>query len=127
VRPDLFIGAQALVYDDAKAELTAERKEGHWMWVIFPQHVGLGATDRSKLFGLTLQDARECVAMTLRWRRDPLDVLGPIDALKLCSSLTLFEAAATRADAANALCVMALDDLYGGDRCAKTLALVASS
>ena len=37
-----FVGAQSGTYDLALAELRNGRKDGHWIWFIFPQVAGLG-------------------------------------------------------------------------------------
>ena len=50
---------------------------------------------------------------------DPVAVFGEIDATKLCSSLTLFEAARPQA-----LLAAALDHWFGGERDAPTLSLI---
>lgn len=39
-----FVDAQAPVYAQALAELRAGRKRTHWMWFVFPQCAGLGAS-----------------------------------------------------------------------------------
>lgn len=51
----------------------------------------------------------------------PESILGPIDALKFRSCLTLFEAVAPDTPGFSA----ALRQCYGGTRCPKTLALLA--
>ncbi|MDZ7294966.1 MAG: DUF1810 domain-containing protein [candidate division KSB1 bacterium] len=81
------------------------------MWFVFPQLKGLGHSWRSEYYGIAdLAEAvaflahprlreryLECVrALMAQPKRSPSAILGPVDALKLCSSLTLFEAA-TRA------------------------------
>lgn len=57
---DLFIGAQAMVFERAMEELAAGKKQTHWMWVVFPQ-MDLGESWRSKMFALTADDAEEYV------------------------------------------------------------------
>ncbi len=52
--------------------------------------------------------------------RDPVSVFGEIDAIKLCSSLTLFEMAG-----AGSLIGATLDGWFNGQRDKKTLALLA--
>ena len=39
-----FLDAQATDYAPALAEIKNGRKRSHWMWYIFPQIEGLGAT-----------------------------------------------------------------------------------
>lgn len=42
-----FVQAQASTYDHALLELRRGRKEGHWMWFIFPQLRGLGVSENA--------------------------------------------------------------------------------
>lgn len=116
---DPFIVAQEAAhagFDDAMAELRAGRKSGHWIWYVFPQLAGLGQSEMSRRFGLRdLADAEAYVrhqvlgarlieAVDTVWAQvrrvppPPLHVLmgSRIDALKLVSSLTLFEGVALR-------------------------------
>ncbi len=92
------------------AELHAGRKSGHWMWFIFPQHRDLGRSATSKFYGLGgVAEARAYLAHPLLGERlrdccrailphlqgEPAaNILGPIDALKLRSSMEIFSKAA---------------------------------
>lgn len=104
---DRFIAAQSGgVYEQALAELSAGRKSSHWMWFIFPQHRDLGRSATAKFYGLSgIKEAsayavhpllgerlRECCRVILpHLRVEPAGViLGPIDALKLRSSMEIF-------------------------------------
>ncbi|WP_294120721.1 DUF1810 domain-containing protein [Sphingomonas sp.] len=106
-----FVTAQAGgVYEQALAELAAGRKHSHWMWFIFPQHRNLGHSPTAKYYGLSgIDEARAYAAHPLLGGRlraccrailphlaidKPEDILGPIDALKLRSSMQIFAAAA---------------------------------
>jgi uncharacterized protein (DUF1810 family) len=130
-----FVDAQQGILDTVLAELNAGAKQSHWMWFVFPQLAGLGRSPTAEFYGIgTLAEARaylehpllgrrlgDCVEALLHWagRRSARQVLGPIDALKLKSSMTLFDAvepAGTFADA--------LAGFYGGDRDELTLALL---
>jgi uncharacterized protein (DUF1810 family) len=102
-----FIDAQEGVFATALAELRAGSKQSHWMWFIFPQLAGLGRSPTSQYYGIaSLEEARaylrhpllgprlrECVEALLPWAgsRTPEEILGPIDATKLKSSLSLFD------------------------------------
>ena len=109
--PDLqrFVDAQSGTYDRALAELRAGRKTGHWMWFVFPQVAGLGRSATARHYAIAdLDESRahrahpvlgprlvECArALTELPGSDPVAVLGPVDAVKLRSSMTLFAHAA---------------------------------
>ncbi|GAB6899659.1 DUF1810 domain-containing protein [Kineosporia succinea] len=96
-------------YGDAVAELRAGAKTSHWMWFVFPQIAGLGLSATSVRYAITgLPEARaylahpvlgprleECATILLGLPDTSADaVLGPVDAAKLRSSMTLFAYAA---------------------------------
>jgi uncharacterized protein (DUF1810 family) len=96
-------------YGQALGELRAGTKQSHWMWFVFPQLAGLGHSETARHYGLrSLDEARaylghpvlgprllECAGTVaeLNGRTAP-DIFGSIDALKLRSSMTLFQRAA---------------------------------
>jgi uncharacterized protein (DUF1810 family) len=105
-----FVAAQDAggTYDAALRELRAGRKRTHWMWFVFPQVEGLGRSSTAQHFAVRgLAEARAYVAHPVLGPRlveaartlveqpsdDPVAVLGPTDAMKLRSSMTLFAAA----------------------------------
>jgi uncharacterized protein (DUF1810 family) len=104
-----FLEAQAGgVYEQALRELRAGRKQGHWIWFVLPQIAGLGRSPTSRYFALEgLSEARDFLAHPVLGPRlvecaqalldlpgdDAVAVLGPIDAVKLRSSMTLFSRA----------------------------------
>ena len=132
-----FAAAQEPVYDQALAELRSGAKHGHWMWFVFPQLDGLGHSPTARHYAIRdLAEARayladpllgarlaECTEAMLGWagRRSAEAILGPIDALKLRSSMTLFEAAD-----GNDLFGRALEGFYAGKRDQLTLDLLAA-
>jgi len=96
-------------YDHATAELRSGRKTSHWMWFIFPQVAGLGYSPASRTYAITsLAEARaylahpvlgarliECAEILTRLPgRTAEQIFGEVDALKLCSCVTLFMHAA---------------------------------
>lgn len=96
-------------YASAVAELRAGRKVGHWMWFVFPQLAGLGRSEMSKRYAISsLEEARRYLAHPVLGPRleecartlveldagSAQDVFGPVDAVKLRSSMTLFARAA---------------------------------
>jgi len=158
---DRFVAAQDSEHAglaDALDELRAGRKRGHWIWYVFPQLAGLGMSSMSQRDGLQgraetedylqhgeLRDryarAIDVVAEHMcRLQPPPLAVLmgSEIDARKLVSSLTLFEAvaegmAARSGDPALATLaerigeVLAAAERQGYERCAITLDKLGSS
>ena len=93
------------MYEIALAEIKSSRKVSHWMWYIFPQMRGLGHSAMSQFYGIAdLDEARRYLshpilsnrlteiseALLLQEKTDPVDILGPVDAAKLRSSMTLF-------------------------------------
>lgn len=118
-----FIEAQQGVYDRALAEIRLGRKQSHWIWFVFPQLAALGRSPTAKHFGIgSLEEARaylshavlgprlrEAIERLLPWagKRSAQDILGPIDAMKLRSCLTLFDQIES-----NGLFAQALADFY---------------
>lgn len=103
-----FVTAQEGSYDEALAEIRRGAKRSHWMWYVFPQVAGLGHSAMAQCYAIgSLDEARayldhpllvtrlrECVAALDGLRDSTAErVFGGIDAVKLRSSLTLFEAA----------------------------------
>ena len=104
-----FVEAQAGTYDDALEELRRGRKRSHWMWFVFPQIAGLGSSSTARRYAIaTLDEARaylqhpvlgprlhECAeAMLGNTGATAQQILGDVDAMKLRSSMTLFQLAA---------------------------------
>ena len=122
---DRFVIAQRHAFDAALAELRAGRKTGHWIWFIFPQVAGLGHSEMSRFYAIaSLDEARAYVehpllgprlrtcaeAMLAVPDRTAVEILGPIDAMKLRSSVTLFHLAAPD----EAVFGQVLDRYFGG-------------
>ena len=95
------------------------------MWFVFPQIAGLGRTEMSRRYAISsLQEARaylahptlggrlrECARVLLELDDGTAtDVFGPVDAMKLRSSMTLF----ARADPENRLFRDVLDRYFEG-------------
>ena len=132
-----FVAAQGPVYPAALGEIRRGAKRSHWMWFIFPQLAGLGRSDTARLYGIKgLAEAKaylshpvlgaryvECVgALQDLAISDPVTVFGDIDAIKLRSSLTLFEAAKP-----TPLLAAALNRWFGGERDLATHARLADT
>ena len=120
-----LVEAQDREFETALAELEAGRKQSHWMWFVFPQVAGLGRSPTAQFYGIrSLHEARAFLAHPVlgeryrrsvealaRWAgtRTAVEILGEVDALKLRSSLTLFEAAS-----GDALFAQALEAFFEG-------------
>ena len=102
-----FIDAQndGNAYKNALKEIGNGQKEGHWIWYIFPQLRGLGRSDTAMFYGIIgkgeakayladkvlggrLREASNAIAQ-IRGKSIE-EILGPVDAMKLRSSMTLF-------------------------------------
>ncbi len=130
-----FVDAQAQTYDQALAELRAGRKRTHWMWFVLPQLAGLGRSGMAQRYAISgLAEARAYAAHPVLGARlretaaalialdteDAAEVLGPVDALKLHSSMTLF----ARAVPGEPVFRAALDHSFGGAEDAGTTDLL---
>ena len=104
-----FKSAQRGSYEEALAEMRRGRKNGHWMWYIFPQVSGLGMSATSLYYGVRgLEEAKAYMADPVLGARlveisnalldietdDPRAVFWYPDDMKLRSCMTLFAAAA---------------------------------
>ncbi|MBA3325284.1 MAG: DUF1810 domain-containing protein [Rhodobacteraceae bacterium] len=129
-----FLAAQDRVWPEVEAELADGAKTTHWMWFVFPQIAGLGRSPTARFYELgSCAEARaylahptlgprlrRAIALMLPHRaRGAEAVLGPVDALKFRSCLTLFAAAAPE----EPLFAEALAAFYDGPD-PRTLALV---
>lgn len=92
-------------YEQALKELFAGEKTGHWMWYVFPQLRGLGRSEIATFYGIigkaeakaywadkTLCGRYKAAVNAINQVRgkSAADIFGPVDAMKLRSSLTLF-------------------------------------
>jgi len=110
-RLERFVSAQDRggAYERALAELRAGAKSSHWMWYVFPQVAGLGLSAMAREFAISsVAEARaylahpvlgprlrECARVVADTHGRPAErIFGPVDAMKLRSSMTLFQAAA---------------------------------
>lgn len=124
---DRFVQAQDSggAYAQALAELREGHKRSHWIWFVFPQVVGLGSSPMSERYAISgLEEAAaylahpvlgprliECARVLAELpERDPVKVMGGIDALKLRSSMTLF----ARVGGADAVFSAVLSQYFGG-------------
>lgn len=135
-----FERAQAQTFDIARAEIAAGQKRTHWMWFVFPQMRGLGSSEMATFYAIgSAAEARaylahpvlgarlrDCVAVLngLGSRgRGAAQIFGGLDAMKLRSCLTLFDAVAPE----EPLFGQALAIYFEGQRDRRTLELLASA
>jgi Uncharacterized conserved protein len=92
-------------YKNALKEIGNGLKTGHWMWYVFPQLRGLGKSSTAMYYGIIgkgeakayLADKvlggrlREiCNSLVQVRGKSAADIFGPVDTMKLRSSMTLF-------------------------------------
>ena len=100
-----FVDAQNACFDQVCSELQQGQKRSHWMWFIFPQLKGLGASPMAVRYAISgwkeaaayLQHAilgsrlRQCTQLVLQVEeRSIRQIFGTPDDLKFRSSMTLF-------------------------------------
>jgi uncharacterized protein (DUF1810 family) len=100
-----FVEAQDTVYGQVCRELRQGRKQGHWIWFIFPQLKSLGHSSMADKFGISSADEaraylahsilgprlEECTSLVNRAEGVSVDeMFGYPDTLKFRSSITLF-------------------------------------
>lgn len=135
-----FVNAQAQVYGQVVAELTAGQKRTHWMWFIFPQLAGLGHSAMAQRYAIRdINQARRYLAdpilgsrlrddvrlMVRHKGKSALEILGSPDDVKFRSCLTLFcEAASDKSD--RSVFAEALNQFYNGEPDPRTLEFLRS-
>ena len=102
---DRFVQAQTLMYPVAIKEIENGKKQSHWMWFMFPQLRGLGTSAMAHIYGISgLEEAiaylehptlsgrllELCGALLRHKDKTACEIFGHIDAMKLCSSMTIF-------------------------------------
>jgi uncharacterized protein (DUF1810 family) len=130
-----FVKAQRPDYAGAVDELRHGRKVGHWIWYVFPQVAGLGTSPMSQRYAIaSLAEAQaylahpdlgsrlvQCARLLLATPdRSAEQILGGIDAMKVRSSMTLFQ----RADPDEPAFREVLDRFYDGVPDRRTLELL---
>ena len=119
-------------YERALEEMKQGQKRGHWIWYIFPQLRGLGFSDMAQYYGICgKQEAREYLqhpVLGARLREITEAILlhagqttaedlmnGEIDAMKLRSSMTLFDSVSP-----DDIFADVLDVFFDGERCPRS-------
>jgi uncharacterized protein (DUF1810 family) len=130
-----FVQAQERDYAAVLRELKAGRKRSHWIWYVFPQIAGLGASAMSQRYAISSCDEarayaehtvlgprlRECTQLVLDVQGRTVEQIFPDpDDLKFRSCMTLFE----RCAAEPSLFRAALDRYFGGRPDPRTLEIL---
>ncbi len=120
-----FVAAQEPIIARVREELRAGDKQSHWMWFVFPQIAGLGASAMAQRYAIASLDEaraylahpvlgerlRECTEMVLGLEgRDAHAIFGSPDDLKFRSCMTLF----AHSSPAEASFRAALDKYFAG-------------
>jgi uncharacterized protein (DUF1810 family) len=129
-----FIGPHDAMWPRVRAEMTAGRKQSHWIWFVFPQIAGLGSSPRAVHFAIrSLAEAkayldhpvlgarlREVTDFVLNVRgRSAHDIFGDPDDMKFRSSMTLFDAVSP-----NDISADALNKYFNSERDDRTLSIL---
>ena len=132
-----FLDAQNATYagyEQALEEVRNGRKVWHWIWYVFPQMRGLGHSERAIYYGIadrgeaeeyllnfTLNDRIHEISEALLQHKGKsvYRIFGEIDAMKVQSSMTLFDEISP-----NDVFGKVLDQFYGGVRDKRTLELL---
>jgi uncharacterized protein (DUF1810 family) len=108
-----FVEAQDDVMERVYAELRAGAKRSHWMWFVFPQIRGLGASEMAMRYAISgREEARayldhsvlgprlqECAGIVVEVEGKKVEeIFGYPDDLKFHSSMTLFAEVAVPAE-----------------------------
>ena len=125
-------------YERVVGQLRRGRKTTHWMWFVFPQLGGLGSSSTSKRFAIrSLDEAAaylqhsilgprllECARILAAIEgRSAVEIFGPVDSMKLRSSMTLF----LRAAPSEPIFREVLERYYSGEPDAATDQLLAQA
>lgn len=126
-----FVEVQKLYYEQALQEILDGLKRSHWIWFIFPQLAILGHSWNAKYYGISGYDEAEAylkhpilgerlreVTKTLLTHQEiaAVDIFGDLDAMKVRSCMTLFDAVSP-----DDIFEQVLDVFYHGTCCKKTL------
>ena len=102
-----FLKEQDFYYEQALQEIQDGMKRSHWIWFIFPQLAILGHSWNAKYYGISGYDEAEAYlnhpilgerlrriteALLTHREMDAADIFGELDAMKVRSCMTLFDA-----------------------------------
>jgi ADP-ribosylglycohydrolase len=126
-----FVDAQERMYEIALAEVKSGKKQSHWIWYIFPQLEGLGHSAYAQRYGISGKEEtqaflshhilgkrlREITNILLSMNnKSAVEIFGDLDAMKVRSSMTLFDIISP-----NDIFAQVLDKYYNGERCPLTI------
>ena len=133
-----FLDAQENDYADALREIKQGYKQSHWIWFIFPQMRGLGRSSMAEYYGISsIEEARayldhptlkarlieiSTALLQHKGKSTAYEILGTIDAIKVRSSMTLFDHIMP-----HAIFAEVLDAFYNSERDELTLNLFQKS
>ncbi|MDE6582235.1 MAG: DUF1810 domain-containing protein [Duncaniella sp.] len=132
-----FLQAQELMYPIALKELQAGHKRSHWIWYIFPQLKHLGYSHNSKYYGISgIDEATAYLSHPILGHRlrevsetilnlpsdDATGIFGHIDAVKLRSSMTLFDKVSP-----DDVFARVLDKYFNGKKDTRTIKIISTS
>ena len=130
-----FVKAQKRDYQLALAEVRAGKKQSHWIWYIFPQMYGLGHSCYANLYGIRdNKEAEEYLKHKILGKRlreitmallehdacSAEDIFGNLDAMKVRSSMTLFDIVSPK-DIFDEI----LNKFYANQRCDITIRMLS--
>ena len=126
-----FLDAQSYYYKQALHEVQDGHKHSHWIWFIFPQLAILGYSHNAKYYGISGYDEAKAYlghpilgerlititnALLTHKDMDVVEIFGTVDAMKVRSCMTLFDAVSP-----NDVFQNVLDCFYNGKNDKKTL------
>ena len=126
-----FLSAQEHDFPIALCEIQNGCKQSHWIWYIFPQIKGLGFSYNSQFHGIANRQEAEAylsqptlnarlreITLALLEHKDKTaqQILGGIDAMKVKSSMTLFDAIAP-----DDIYAEVINSFFASERCKRTL------
>lgn len=101
-----FLEGQRFSFECALKEIRNGRKEGHWIWYVFPQIKGLGHSPNSQYYGISGKEEAQAylehpiLGTRLKKITESLlsiegkkieEILPPVDVMKVRSCMTLFD------------------------------------
>ena len=126
-----FIEAQKRDYKTALEEVRDGQKRTHWIWYVFPQLHGLGRSCYANLYGIRdRKEAEEYLnnkvlgkrlrevtsALLQHEGKSAEEIFGELDAMKVRSSMTLFDIISP-----DDIFAEVLVKFYNGERCGITI------